>query len=96
MYSQFGSFNFNDHRFSIDAFLKSKSQVVIDLVSVADYFVGYTFFLRRIALLAAGDGLLSVRLPAGNILSILLILSKMNHVNDTCGNCLPTQNSEDP
>jgi hypothetical protein len=38
---------------------------------------------------------------AGNILSILLILSKnlgesMRCVNDTCGNCLPTQNSEEP
>jgi len=37
--------------------------------------------------------------PAGNILSILLILSKnlgelMRCVNDTCSNCLPTQNSE--
>ena len=41
------------------------SQVVIDLVSAADYFVGYVFFLHRIALLAAGDGLLPVRLPAG-------------------------------
>ena len=35
------------------------------LVSAADYFVGYVFFLHRIALLAAGDGLLPVRLPAG-------------------------------
>ncbi|MFH1019929.1 MAG: hypothetical protein V1782_04835, partial [Pseudomonadota bacterium] len=39
--------------------------------------------------------------PAGNILSILLILSKnpgesMRCVNDTCSNCLPTQNSEEP
>ena len=71
------------------------------MVSAADYFVGYVFFLHRITLLAAGDGLLPVRLPAGNILSILLILSKnpgesMRCVNDTCGNCLPTQNSEEP
>ena len=62
---QSGGFNFDYHRFSIDAFQKSKSQVVIDLVSAADYFVGYVFFLHRIALLAAGDGLLPVRLPAG-------------------------------
>ena len=39
--------------------------VVIDLVSAADYVVGYVFFLHRIAFLAAGDGLLPVRLPAG-------------------------------
>jgi hypothetical protein len=37
----------------------------------------------------------------GNILSILLILSKnlgesMRCVNDTCSNCLPTQSSEEP
>ena len=63
--------------------------------------MGYVFFLHRIALLAAGDGLLSAETdfrPAGDILSIL---SKnpgesMRCVNDTCGNCLPTQNNEEP
>ena len=39
--------------------------VVIDLVSAADHFVGVVFFLHRIAFLAAGDGLLPDRLPAG-------------------------------
>jgi hypothetical protein len=66
--------------------------------------VGYVFFLHRITLLATGDGLLSAAADfrlAGNILTILLILSKnlgesMRCVNDTCGNCLLTQNSEEP
>jgi len=35
------------------------------LVSATDHFVGQVFFLHRIAVLAAGDGLLPVRLPAG-------------------------------
>jgi len=48
------------------------------------------FFLHWIALLAAG-----------NILSILLILSKnlgdsMRCAEYACSNCLPTQNSEEP
>jgi hypothetical protein len=39
--------------------------------------------------------------PAGDILTILLILSKnlgesMRCANETCCNCLPTQNSEAP
>ena len=53
------------------------SQVVINLVSAADYFLGYVFFLHRIASSPrAMVYCLSGFRPAGNILSILLILSK--------------------
>jgi len=54
--------------------------------------------------LAEGDGLLSAAAdfrPAGNILSILLIMSKnlgesICYAEYTCSNYLPTQNSEEP
>ena len=50
------------------------------MVSAADYFVNYVFFLHRITLLATGDGLLSAAAdfrPAGNILSILPARAKL-------------------